>query len=355
MTKQARLHSFDIAKLIAVLAVILSHTLISEGFNDGSFVWLSDACFSFDMPLFFIVSGYFLKPTQLTTIFVAKQARLLLLPYVTTVLIVIVGSIVWNLLFSPQLLFHVMKGWIVAGCYGAGISLPTMLHQVQAIGAIWFLPALFFAKLLLAATDDKNYQPAFVLLCFIVGVVSVEKVFLPWSVQPALCSVLFLWLGREVRRYQILNLLGNPLIFALCLFVTYYNARYFGHLYLVHNAFEDGIVRDVVFSTISALTLLKCCILVERGFPRVSRAFGFLGSLTLAIFCMHLVELNTIDYQYLFDQAHVVFACPWVYVFGIRLVVIAMLCVVLYVLPGPLRKIYYPHLRTARGLKSAAQ
>lgn len=342
---QIRIQSFDVAKLIAVLAVILSHTLISTGFDNGEFQWLSDVCFSFDMPLFFIVSGYFLKPTSLNGDYVLKQARALLLPYVATVMVVILGSIVWNLIFSPTYVKSSMWAWTVAGMYGAGVSLPTMIHQVNAIGAIWFLPALFIAKLILAATEDTRCQPLIMVACFIVGAVTVEKVFLPWSIQPALCAVLFLWLGRQVKRYQVLDFLGNPVIMLLCLFVSYYNARYFGHLYMVQSVYADGLVRDVLFSVVTSITILKICMVFEQWLPRAAKLLGKIGSITLPIFCMHLVELNTINYLYLFEAYRFSPRHIWVYLFAIRLVIITALCLAIFVLPGPLKKIYYPHGR----------
>ena len=49
-----RLASFDISRAIALLAVVVGHTSFA-----GVPTTVVDACYSFDMPLFFLVSGYF--------------------------------------------------------------------------------------------------------------------------------------------------------------------------------------------------------------------------------------------------------------------------------------------------------
>lgn len=61
-----RIRFFDIAKGIAILAVILGHSAIETNLfapHRTAQVVLS-ICFSFHMPLFFILSGYFMHPEK---------------------------------------------------------------------------------------------------------------------------------------------------------------------------------------------------------------------------------------------------------------------------------------------------
>lgn len=61
-----RIRFFDIAKGIAILAVILGHSAIEANvFIPHHTAQLVVAvCFSFHMPLFFILSGYFMHPER---------------------------------------------------------------------------------------------------------------------------------------------------------------------------------------------------------------------------------------------------------------------------------------------------
>ena len=62
-----RIRYFDIAKGIAILAVMLGHSiLISKAFfpQSSTGILLYHVCFTFHMPLFFILSGYFMHPER---------------------------------------------------------------------------------------------------------------------------------------------------------------------------------------------------------------------------------------------------------------------------------------------------
>lgn len=70
-----RIAYLDAAKGCAILSVILSHLWIPE---------LTPFLFSFHMPLFFILSGYFLKREDNPRIWVCKRSRQILVPFALT-------------------------------------------------------------------------------------------------------------------------------------------------------------------------------------------------------------------------------------------------------------------------------
>ena len=61
-----RIRFFDIAKGVAILAVILGHSAIEANDFIPSYTAqiILSFCFSFHMPLFFILSGYFIHPER---------------------------------------------------------------------------------------------------------------------------------------------------------------------------------------------------------------------------------------------------------------------------------------------------
>ena len=87
-----RIRFFDIAKGIAILCVILSHSAIEAQFVVPSHIakLIVSVCFSFHMPLFFILSGYFMHPER--DFRRVKEAKQLLCTYMLTGALVIVGS-----------------------------------------------------------------------------------------------------------------------------------------------------------------------------------------------------------------------------------------------------------------------
>lgn len=174
-----RIRFFDIAKGIAILAVILGHSAIETNLfapHRTAQVVLS-ICFSFHMPLFFILSGYFMHPERRFRWM--KEAKQLLFTYVVTALCVLVGVTCMAMLDHESRAIA-LRQWGMAAIYGSGdISNLTLWRVDLRIGAIWFLLALFWARLLLHCLARLPIIPVWVVLCFAVGYVSSRYVLLP--------------------------------------------------------------------------------------------------------------------------------------------------------------------------------
>ena len=198
MAKQ-RISTFDVAKGIAIIAVLLGHT---RGIPDG----LLRFCFSFHLPVFYLVSGYFShKDDKLDAAFVRKQAQANLLPYAVTCLLIIAVSAVRDALFHPEMLVPRTLQWVIDALYGAGGVIPVAPSFVHGIGAIWFLLALFWARIFLAAANQTRYPSLVVIGLFIVGTLSRAYIWLPWSIQAGMVATLYLYVGQLFREFDGLN------------------------------------------------------------------------------------------------------------------------------------------------------
>lgn len=114
-----RIRFFDIAKGIAILAVILGHSAIETNLfapHRTAQVVLS-ICFSFHMPLFFILSGYFMHPERRFRWM--KEAKQLLFTYVVTALCVLVGVTCMATLDHESRAIA-LRQWGMAAIYGSG-------------------------------------------------------------------------------------------------------------------------------------------------------------------------------------------------------------------------------------------
>lgn len=184
-----RLQYFDIAKGFAIITVILGHNAIPH--EAMMFI------FSFHMPLFFIVSGYFFKPLPVKDI-LRKGWRQLLVPYLFTAAC-IVGFFV---------LFQALQT-ILTGA-SIDVRLFTNLARETLFGAwpVWFLLALLVAKLALNfALRHELHALAIVLLAATVGYVWGNYVCLPMPLQifPGMIASLFLYIGYTMRREGIME------------------------------------------------------------------------------------------------------------------------------------------------------
>ena len=146
-----RIKFLDIAKGIAILAIIAGHTGPD---------WVKQFVFTFHVPIFFIISGYFLKEGN-DVVFVKKKLKQLLTPYVFGCCGIVLGNIIKGMVYKQSIdqLLHIAKTWILASLYGSGTIEYSGLFYARRIGALWFLPALFFAMIIVQYSIKKPYVP----------------------------------------------------------------------------------------------------------------------------------------------------------------------------------------------------
>ena len=334
-----RIASFDIAKTIALFGVLLGHTLFL-----GVPQSIVDFFYSFDMPLFFIVSGYFCKRESLSRSFVFKNARGLLIPYIFTSIVIII-CMTCRAFFVSDDPAKTAIGWTVAALYGSGDYLPGMPTGVIAIGAIWYLLALFWGKLLLVAANESKYPFLIVLALFVVGVSTADKVWLPLSIQPALCATLFIFVGQVIREAGLLKPGSiHPLIWFCMLMTWLYCGAFFGQLYMVRNLYAHGAM-DVIGGVCGSLCVIRFGEIASRRIPIVARPLEFVGRNTLPLFCMYLVELTVVDWGFISTIAGSLSIPLPMFAMLIHMVLMTVFSLLLYVLPRPLSAIFYSSRR----------
>ena len=288
--KRPRFEAMDCAKGLAMVSVIVGH---SPSIPD----LLRRFCFTFHMPFFFFASGFFSKEEGLSRQYVRKQFKSLVVPYCATS-IILVALMTLKAAFGPAPLIPTFTSWTLACLYGSGGVFPGMPDGVIAVGAIWFLLALFWAKLFLAAVHKTGHPTVWVLGLFALGLKTKEFVWLPFSIQAGMCACLFLYIGQRFKSSaSVVEGQGKlairlPAILWACLaFCWVYCILHAGHLYMVSNTYENGVL-DILGGISGSLCLIKLCGLLCAYGPRIARPLMWLGRNTLPILCMHLVELN---------------------------------------------------------------
>lgn len=129
--KGSRVEWVDAAKGLGILFVIAGH------------VWwrgpVRDAIYAFHMPLFFLLSGYMVKPQPLLGL-IGKQARSLLVPFIAFSLILI----------AADLLIETARG-IRPMFSGFREGMEAIFFRTESLRGpftiLWFVPCLFFARL----------------------------------------------------------------------------------------------------------------------------------------------------------------------------------------------------------------
>lgn len=347
-----RIVSVDIAKAIAIFFIVIGHAGIVFNSNTapgGMPPSIVHFAFTFHLPVFFIMSGYFFKASQpFTGAFVKKAARGLIVPYiVTAALVVIVATVIAY--FSETLSARAeFFRWLGAALYGEGATTPLSLFPVERIGAIWFLLAMFWAQLILVITDKLPGTNIWIVALFLLAWLSASYIWLPWSIQAGFGAALFMRIGIEMRNHDVLakNRITWPI--ALVCFAAW--MAYF--LLCPHNPsyamliLPAGLI-DPLGGIVATIAIVKISELIGKGWQSLSRGMQAVGRNTLAIFTLHLLEDNVVPWYLVTPVLSDVFgAFAWVVFVLLRFATIAALMGIAFIIP-PLRKVYFPRTKLA--------
>ncbi len=293
----ARVRSIDMAKGLAMIAVIFGHTAFQKPASVERLI------FAFHMPLFFIASGYFFKQEGVTLPYVKKLVRQLIVPYLLICLGTVACGIVQDLRHGQSVLPGVLKT-LSATLYGSGTRTdwPWWFPiKLSIIGMPWFLLGMFWAKLLLAAILKAFRHPAMqaiaVLAVSCAGVLLAACTpWLPLSVYAGFASLLFLWLGYLFRRTGFLQKPLPAYLLLIGLIAAGIAAMHVPPLYLVVASFRGGVLNVICGAVLSFLILAACERWDRSGFPGAG-ALALLGRNTLWILALHKFESVVIPWS----------------------------------------------------------
>lgn len=294
-----RIAFIDIAKAIAIVAVISGHTAI-RFLNTGSGAWFVFAfTFTFHLPVFFLTSGYFLhidKPFDYI-----KEIKNLIIPYVISSVLIAAAACISNFYIqdmgsSKQLL----KDWLSAGVYGTGDipSSDTAIWPLKVrIGGIWFLLALFWARLIVCRSYNSGHPFLIVIISFIFGLLSSRYIFLPFDIQSGMCAAPFVFLGTYARqRLWLTEESKLPLLLPFMLLVWIWAIVGFNGFSMAMCLYGNTIIdliRNIAGALFGSLSVIFLLQLIERNRFYIPVFWHFLsriGSLTLYILIVHIAE-----------------------------------------------------------------
>lgn len=338
--EKGRIGWIDLAKGFAMICVILGH-LGSDSVNR--------VVFGFHLTVFFLLSGYTLKPGGFDGGFLTKQFKKLMMPYFYTCLSVLLFDIINVVLIdrdaSILTITEIAERDLISFFYASGsIKEFGPVQMGRYIGAIWFLPAMFFASVLAQwignRIEDPKKQYAILLLVSMESYLLSKFIWLPFSIQPGVMCAFLLLAGRDIKKYEIINkmkaghclLLSGIAVFGVCGGYT--------RIYFVTCTLRDWIISWIVTIGMSLL-LMKSAHIAERAVVgkkdipngglaviKVMReGVLYVGRNSLLYLCVHLLEMNTMFYYQ--DRLLAKLGIPDSFYigakFGLKLVMITMI------------------------------
>lgn len=231
--KKKRISTFDIMKFFGIIAVIVGH--MTEHFRD--FI------FSFHMPLFFIVAGYFYHERKITESF-RLDVKHLVYPYLlTAVAIFLTYALCATVKDNIDL-----KYWFVALCYGSGSVQHTShyLADMPAIGAIWFLLALFWCKNVFNIIMHLTRHWFILGLMVSIAAICVDHfvVNLPLTILPGMGAVMFYATGCYIKQKSGFGKI-NPFLATVFILVWILSFLKFGLIGMVICSYPNFIINVI--------------------------------------------------------------------------------------------------------------
>lgn len=287
-----RIQYIDIARGIGILLVVLGH-------NDFALVspFVYQVIYSFHMPLFFFLSGFFINPSTGFWEFVRRRFNSLLKPYLFTIFMIYFLSVSFEKMSFQTALFRITKS-----LYGSGYY----LDWVQ----LWFLPNLFvvslYAYLFLNIFNrlDNRWLRWGILLATLAISIPFLKIFypfpfqifgrnyelygLPFSLDLVLLSGFFFILGSELRQITAEETFNSPILLAgtgivLLLLNFFFDAKIDFNTRL----YESFLINtaEAVFGILFILALSRQ---IELRSERLASLFRYFGQVSLIILIFHV-------------------------------------------------------------------
>ena len=286
-----RIEYVDIARGIGILLVVLGH-------NDFALLspFAQKFIYSFHMPLFFFISGYFLNTSVGFWNFFKKRFNSLLKPYFFTLFLIYFVSISFGKMGFQTALTRITKA-----LYGAG-------HYIDWV-QLWFLPHLFvvslYAFLFYAVMSKVNSRLIrWLVLLLTLGLASLflktfypfsvsmlgrnyELFGLPFSLDLVLLSGFFFILGREVHQVTSEGLFGNVFLLIatgalLILLILFFPDRI---------DFNTRVYESFVINTVEAVSGILFILAVSRQIelrvPQLALLLKYLGKISLIVLIFH--------------------------------------------------------------------
>lgn len=280
----------DNAKGIAIILVMIGHLC-----GDQKGIWKFEFVYGIHLVIFFLITGYTIKRKDLTLKFLNDKFERLMVPYFFTCIAILITDIVNSYISknnSIDIITNIIVKDLTRSFFASGaITTFGSIEVGTRIGAIWFLPAMFFAviifQIILNHFEDKDdISGAVSAFISIVGYVSARFIWLPFSIQAGMMSVFFIWIGYVIKKKQILSSLKTH-NYLVALTVLLIGIRY-GYCNV---GFVVAYINDWIISTIVGLSgclLIYWCSIKYKG-----RFLEYAGKNSLLILCTHLYFLET--------------------------------------------------------------
>lgn len=289
-----RLVWVDIAKAVAIIAMILGHEI---GKDKSLHFWI----YSFHMPIFFILSGYTSRLVDTWQVW-HKQIKKLFIRILVPALLMIFIYQIERVLFKQISWDQV---WMISGkelFWGAD----PVLSSGLSVEIEWFLFLYFFAKLFFDTFNilfkNKNYGIILMILSLASYLFISVHMNLPFVLYLVPLASFYMYVGHLLKSNQIW-IQSHYLIIVSAAFI------YWGWMILNHQAvdiairyFTNNYILGILETITGSFVVIVVCRLVEDF--KSMKMFSLLGRHTLMLMFIHELDCFNFTGMYIIQALH---------------------------------------------------
>ena len=272
----------DVLKGIGILFMLSAHSL-------GGYV--HSFAYSFHMPLFFIVSGYFYRSKGLKCC-ISDGFNRLLAPSLYTCLLMLVISIVEDFcglegVKSPS---QVMDMLVYAN--GSSANYTKIWGNFACIGSLWFLGCLFWAKIIYEILHYLADFRHIALLCFFLSVIAViigQYMVLPYSFLQGITVLPFLCIGECIKKVDTKQLKTEYFVFFFLLVVGWLFSTFYDVLNIAAFKWKWFVIPNILFASAGVGVMYYLSRFIAKK-PFVSKILAFIGEYSILFVCFPVIE-----------------------------------------------------------------
>ncbi|RPJ29632.1 MAG: hypothetical protein EHM33_00170 [Chloroflexi bacterium] len=287
-----RIEYLDVARGIGILLVVLGH-------NDFAAIspFFHQVIYSFHIPLFFFLSGYFINTSVSFFDYFKKRFHSILKPYLFTILLIYFASVSFEKMGFQTAIVRIVKSlygsidyidwgqlWFLPNLFVVSLYAFIFIKLVSKLQNRWMTWGLLLGTLAISLLFLHSFYP------FSISVFRKEyKLFgLPFSLDVMLLSSFFFILGNEVRQVtaektlsRVFLLVGTGIgLILLNLFFPY-------SVDIAKRVYESFPVNTAE-ALLGILFVLTLSHQIELHTQRLASLFKYLGNLSLIILLFHV-------------------------------------------------------------------
>lgn len=276
MNVTKRLDEIDILKSIGIILMIMGHI----GFG-GVFDYYIH---SFHMPMFFLISGFLYKRTDMSFgDFFRKKSKSLIIPYL---FFSCFHYIIW-------IFIHIMKN-----PSGGGLLLPLRsiifinTDGMPIAGALWFLTALFFCECIYYFIDKikvRNIKIVVIIIITLLGYIIPFYFRLPFALDVSLIGIGLFEIGiifknKYSTRINHLNVFVMFIIGSLLEFVN-------GYVNMREGTYSNILLFFIVSCLITYSLFYFCSVINSKFHNFMTEELKFIGRNSIVYVCLNQIVL----------------------------------------------------------------